>query len=106
MKKEQQELYRRGYAEGYRDGMMDALDGKKPPDADDEVSRLPVKAADLSARARNCLLGAGCTYMGDAAALSGKAVLTMRNLGEKTASEIARWLANHGICYSAWCKYL
>lgn len=45
-------------------------------------------------------------YIADVVALSEHSIATMRNLGVKTASEIAHWLQDHEICYSAWRKYL
>ena len=45
-------------------------------------------------------------YISDVAKLSEQKIATMRNLGTKTASEIARWLDEQGISYSAWCRYL
>lgn len=42
----------------------------------------------------------------DAAKLDANTIATMRNLGPKTAAEIACCLDSLGICHSAWNAYL
>ena len=105
MRRTPDDLYYKGYIAGYRDGILDAAKGIKP-DMVQDANNLPLAAAPLSARARNCLHSAGCKSVTDAAKLSDQAIATMRNLGPKTASEIAHWLDLQGIRFSAWSKYL
>ena len=106
MKEPQDDLYYKGYVAGYRDGIEDALNGRNTAADEKDILNLPIQAMPLSKRANNCLHLAGCTYIADVTALSEHTIATMRNLGTKTASEIAHWLDAQGICYSAWNKYL
>ena len=69
-------------------------------------SNIPVAVMGLSVRARNCLVRAGCQTLADVLALEEEAVGRMRNLGPKTASEIAHWLADHYYFSSVWVQYL
>lgn len=98
--------YYKGYIAGYREGIKAAASGKIPNPEDITVFDLPIKASGLSARACNSLHKAGCTYISDVVKLSEHTIATMRNIGTKTAAEIAHWLDDHGICYSAWSRYL
>ena len=102
----QDNLYYKGYVAGYRDGIADVASGKTLNMIKSDVASLPVKAMGLSTRAYHCLQGAGCVYVADVMGLNEHTIATMRNLGTKTASEIARWLDGQGVCYSAWSKYL
>lgn len=106
MEEQQNSLYYKGYLKGYQDGVRDALQGKTSQITKHDISQLPVKAISLSTRAQNCLTRAGCNCVADVAALSDQKIAAMRNLGTKTASEVARWLDANGIRYSAWNKYL
>ena len=94
-----------GYLAGYQDGLRDAASGKVCQMQEDFLS-LPVRSMNLSTRAFNCLSRNGCSSIGDVAKLSDYAILTMRNLGPKTAAEVANWLNAHGICSTAWHRYL
>ena len=67
---------------------------------------LPVKAMGLSSRVSNCLINSGCTHVCDVIRLSSSQIMRMRNLGSKTASEIAQWVIEHGILSSAWSEYI
>lgn len=98
--------YQKGYVAGYRDGIKAASQGKSEENIAGNMPDLPIEAMQVSARARNCLIRAGCIYASDISKLSEEKIATMRNLGPKSAAEIAQWLDNHGINYSAWCKYL
>lgn len=106
MQKNQDDHYYKGYIAGYRDGMTDAASGKTAAITESDVINLPIKGMALSTRAYNCLARADCVYIADVAALSEITIATMRNLGPKTASEIAHWLDEHGIRYSAWSRFL
>lgn len=100
------DLYQKGYMAGYWDGVSDAANGKAVSKIEGELEMLPINAMNLSTRAYNCLNRAGCESIADVVALDGYRIATMRNLGPKTACEIAKWLQEHGIGYSAWGKYL
>lgn len=106
MEEKQGDRYDKGYMAGYWDGVNDALNHRDAILVADDLMVLPIKVMDVSTRARNCLSQAGCRSVGDVASLGEKSIMTMRNLGVKTASEIAQWLTKHGICHSAWTKYL
>ena len=106
MEKTQDNPYYKGYIEGYRDGVRDACCGKTPKTIGNDIINLPIKVMALSTRANNCLSRAGCIYIADVAALNEHTIATMRNMGSKTAAEIAHWLDTHGLCYSAWSAYL
>ena len=98
--------YYKGYIAGYQAGIKAAVSGKIPNTEDASILEIPIKCSGLSARACNGLNKAGCTYIRDVVKLSEHTIATMRNIGTKTAAEIAHWLDDHGICYSAWCEYL
>ena len=98
--------YQKGYIAGYRDGLRDGVQGKAPIPVAEDIRHLPIAAMEVSTRARNCLAAAGCAYISDAAALGEERILAIRNLGPKTAAEIARWLDAHGIVFSAWSSFL
>ena len=106
MKCRQEGLYYEGYLAGYRDGVRDGISGKATVNIGNDLKELPVWAMSLSARACNCLTRAGCKSVADVLSLSDHTIATMRNLGVKTAAEIADWLEAHGAGYSAWSKYL
>ena len=98
--------YQKGYLAGYRDGLKAAAQGKVRINFTEDMPDLPIDAIPLSARAKNCLRNSGCSYASDIAELSEHRIATMRNLGPKSAAEIAQWPDQQGIHYSAWCKYL
>lgn len=95
-----------GYLAGYRDGARDAAGGKSTLLIESDITKLPITVMKLSVRAQNCLARANCEFIEDVALLSEHALATMHHLGPKTAGEIARWLDDHGICYTAWGRYL
>lgn len=106
LNKLQDDLYRKGYIAGYRDGIRAADSGKAATIIEKGIVDFPVEVMGLSTRACNCLSRAGCANIADVVVLSDQAIAAMRNMGAKTASEIAHWLDDNGICYSAWSKYL
>ena len=106
MEKPREYLYNKDYLAGYRDGIRDAVSGKSTKMMQNDILDLPIKVMALSTRARNCLSHAGCTYIADVIALSEDTIMAMRNLGSKTASEIALWLNANGIYNSAWSDFL
>jgi len=99
-------LYWQGYMAGYRDGVQDAQSGKITDWKELDIAKVPVNAMAISQRARNCLIYSGCTQVGDVIALTTDRILRMRNLGPKTAAEIAQWLIENGIFYSAWSEHI
>lgn len=106
MERNRGDRYCEGYIAGYLDGVRDGRNGKEADFAEGDMAALPVRAMDVSARARNCLSAAGCGQVADILALDARTVATMRNLGVKTAAEIAHWLDGHGIRSSVWARYL
>ena len=100
------EQYRRGYAAGYADGVRDAVESKVKPAKESLVASIPVKGMVISTRAINCLIAAGCRTVLDVSELSEFKISRMRNMGKKTAHEIACWLMENGINDSAWSAFL
>ena len=99
--------YRKGYQQGFQAGYQTALahccqDTSAPSQ---DLLTLPLEALGLSSRARNRLTCAGCRCLGDVCALSIHQIATMRNLGIKTAAEIAEVLAEHNLHNTHWAKY-
>ena len=99
-------LYMRGYLAGYRDGVRDSVSGKGLQWQENDMGQLPVQAMGLSSRACNCLIYSGCVHIKDVVALSDDTIMRMRNMGPKTAAEIAEWMIEHGILSTAWSGYL
>ena len=106
MEKTKESQYYKSYIAGYRDGVADAYSGKVHPHNTSDPSKLPVAVMGLSTRACNCLIWANCQTVADVLALDEYAVQTMRNLGPKTAAEIAHWLVEHYYFSSVWVQYL
>ncbi len=106
MEKRPDDLYYKGYLAGYRDGIADAGSGKAAQITGNDLALLPIKAMALSTRAYNCLLRAGCIHISDVANISDSTIHHMRNMGNKTAAEIARWMDSHGFHLTAWATYL
>ena len=102
----QNDFYRKGYIAGYRDGLKAAERGQIPQTEGNPVAELPIQAMAVSARAKNCLLHAGCWYVLDVIALDEHRISTMRNLGKRSASEIGLWLEANGVYYSAWSRFI
>lgn len=105
MKIRQNDLFLKGYLEGYQDGIRDGALGKTAKMIDTDVTSMPITMMGLSMRACNCLKNKGCTYVADVVSLTDYEIMTMRNMGKKSASESAAWLIAHGILQSDWCKY-
>jgi DNA-directed RNA polymerase alpha subunit len=101
----QKEIYRKGYIAGYRDGLRAAKEGRIPQ-VNGSVAEVPIQAMDISTRAKNCLLMAGCLHVADVIALDEKRIATMRNLGVKTLAEICHWLEKNGVHDSAWSRII
>ena len=98
--------YYKAYIAGYCAGVADAYTGNVRTFPSNDSAGLPIEAMELSTRACNCLLRSGCKTVADVFALDEHTVRTMRNLGTKTASEIANWMIAHGYCCDVWSQYL
>ena len=99
-------LFLKGYIEGYHDGLRDGALGKTAEMVERDAMQIPIKMMEISTRGQNCLIKVGCSCVADVAALNDDAIMSIRNLGKKTASEIAYWLIGKGITNSAWTRYL
>ena len=106
MERSQHDPYYKGYIADYRDGIRDGVCGKSAKATEMDITKLPIQAMALSTRTHHYLSQAGCTYIADVASLSELTIATMRNMGAKTAAEVAHWLDMHGIYYTAWSAYL
>ena len=103
--RKESELYK-AYIAGYRDGVADAYSGKAKNSMSNDPTKIPVSVMGMSTRACNCLVRAGCNTVADILALDEEGVRRMRNLGPKTAAEIANWLVEHYYFSNAWISYL
>ena len=99
-------LYNHQYVTGYWDGVKDAMAGRITQLHESDVTKMPINAMAVSRRAKNCLIYYGCTHVSDVIALSSDSILRIRNLGSKTADEIAQWLIENGILCSAWSAFI
>lgn len=106
MEESKESQYYKAYIAGYRDGVADAFSGKAQPNNTNAPGGIPIDVMGLSTRARNCLLRVGCKTVADVLALDERTVMTMRNLGPKTATEIAQWLVDHHYLSNVWIPYL
>ncbi len=93
----------RGFRRGYRAGF---LDGRSALHTDADVLSLPLEAMEISVRAQNCLQSCQCRRIGDVAKVPIETIWRMRNLGKKSADEIARALNRNRIFGTAWDAYL
>ena len=100
------EGYKTGYDQGYKDGYSDCSNGTEQPSISDELLNHPIESLGLSVRAFNCLRRAQCLRVGDVVRLSAEQIDKLRNLGPKSASEIACALGNIGIPNTSWCRYI
>lgn len=102
----QDPLYQKGYAAGYWDGVKDHASGKVADGQSGDIGKIPIQAMGLSTRVSNCLLYRGYSHVEDLLELSSDEIMRMRNVGRKTASEIAQWLIEHEIYGSSWSVYV
>lgn len=101
---EYQKGYNLGYRAGYRNGAEAAQSGNPHPEED--LLNLPIENLGFSTRTYHCLRLAGYGRVRELAAVSEEQAARIRNLGRKSADEIARTLQAHGLPYTAWSKYL
>ncbi len=95
-----------GFFDGYQRGAEDARLGL--PTACDPDSPLdqPIEALNLSHRAYNILHRTGYRYIRDLTTLDELEIYRIRNLGTKTADEVAKKLQAMGISHTNWCHFL
>ena len=100
------EGYKTGYDQGYKDGYADGQNGFEQPSISEELLNHPIDSLGLSVRAYNCLLRADCKRVGDVVRLSKDQIQRIRNLGAKTANEIACVIRDLGIPNTSWSTYI
>lgn len=97
------------YTRGYRDGIEDATkaEGDKKYLIDEKILQTPISDVDMSVRSYNILKMASINKLGDILAFNTvEAICSMKNMGKKSAAEIAKILRDHGICNKAWAHFL
>lgn len=95
---------RKAYLLGYHAGYSDGISGKEKDRV--QAPSDPIEAMDLSGRAHSCLHYAGYRLISEVAALPEFDIQRMRNLGKKTANEIALALHKLGIFGTDWDLFL
>ncbi len=98
--------FRRGYAQGYKDGSYDTEHCIVPNGGLEEVLDKPVETLGLSSRALHCQQFYKCARIADVARIPDTTIRVMRGLGAVTADEIARALQDNGIVHTAWEAFL
>ena len=98
--------YRNGYLDGYRDGVLAAKEGEYKQHINSGVLNLPIEVMEITTRAHNCLVRLGCRYISDLLEITEENLQRARNLGSKTAAEIAGWLESNGLTHTVWSRYL
>ncbi len=95
--------YLDGYRAGYRDGLAAGLAGitTRP-----ETLALPIEALNLSTRCFNCLHENQYLRIQDLAQITPLQIYRMRNMGKKSANEIARALHRFGVFPTAWDEFV
>lgn len=100
------EGYKTGYKQGYKDGYEDGKNGVEKQPISEELLNHPIDSMGLSVRAFNCLQRARCERVGDVVRMSEYQIQTLRNLGPKSANEIACALRDFGIPNTNWASYI
>lgn len=100
------EGYKVGYKQGYKDGNADGRNGVEQPAISDKLLNHPINSMGLSVRAFNCLHRASCERVGDVVRMTEYQIQTLRNLGPKSANEIACALRDMGIPNTNWETYI
>lgn len=95
--------YRHGFRAGFVEGRKLA---QIPQGQQDDILDQPIDCLDISVRAYNCLIFANCRQLRDVAAMSKHTIFATRNLGIKSAREIAKALLAQGIRDTAWEDHL
>lgn len=99
------EGYTVGYRKGYKDGNADGRNGIDQLEISEELLNYPLKSLGLSVRAYNCLHRTNCVCVGDVVRMTELQIKRIKNLGVKTAGEIAAALKTKGISNTNWDKY-
>ena len=103
---QEKELYRLGYRAGYQKALQDYHIIPKDNHIPVEIQTLPLDSLGLSTRAVNCLHAAGCHCLGEVCKLDSAQIMRIRNLGNKTAAEIAALLLEYNIHHTAWSQFV
>lgn len=98
--------YTHGYKAGYEMGRTDERIGREQSYADNPDMDLTIENLNLSTRAYQCLRKLGCHRIGDVAQKEADDIWRTRNMGKKTADEIARSLRDHGIHNTDWDQFI
>ena len=98
--------FSKGYAEGYRHGRIDQKNNVDHSYGPEDLLAQPIEYLNLSTRAQQCLFYRNCETVGDVVRLSEETIRTTRNLGKKSADEIARKLRAAGAQGSDWDQFL
>lgn len=95
------------YVRGYNAGFEDAEKGGTNYVSSYHSHHLNMEDLDLSVRSFNCLKRAGINTLEDIINITNPdAIMRIRNLGRKSAVEIAEKLLRLGICNEAWASIL
>lgn len=103
---EYQKGYRLGYEKGYENCAADMENGVTREGYDVSVLHMPIDSMDLDVRPYNCLLRAGCQTVGDCVRMDYDKIRRIRNLGIKSARQIAQALQQMEITHTAWDRFL
>lgn len=98
--------YSKGYRDGYRHGRTDAENNVAFSYGPEDLLSQPIQYLNLSTRAQQCMFGFGCKTVGDIVRLTEEQIMRTRNLGKKSADEIARKLNAAGAKGSPWDQFL
>ena len=98
--------YNCGFMEGYRKGILDCMEGRALPGVLPDAVDEPLQSLNLSNRSFHCLERQGFQYIRDIIRLSKEDIWNIRNMGKKSACEIAQALVARGILDSDWNHYL
>ena len=103
---ERRQRYSEGYLDGYHAGIKAAenktVDGK----IESELLNQPIETMGLSTHAFRCLRYAGLWHIRDLLEIRYEKICAIRNLGPKTACEIAKVLKEYGFEHTQWEKFL
>ena len=99
--------YKKGYKDGYTKGLNDAKNHKDEMGNRDTFLEKSIESVELSIRAYNCLKQAGVDTINDLLNFNDiESIYKIRNLGRKSAIEIAKKLYELGIYGTEWEKLL
>lgn len=87
-------------------GRKDERTGREQAYEDNPDMNLTIENLNLSTWAYQCLRKLGCHKIGDVAQKEADDIWRTRNMGKKTADEIAQALRNHGIYNTDWDQFI